>query len=244
MGSEIAPEHVFRRDRTSAADQVVQDIRERILSRDLPRGTRLPSEKVLAAQYDVSTPTIREAIRALSATSLVESRHGSGTYVTADGSALVASALAAVVALEDVDVLSIFDLAELFYLQAATMALGTATPEDFAELRAAAEAFRPSMRPAQFREALRDFLTRLVELSHNQLLVTISTFLIDSQLASAEDLAKRSPSMWKRIAGHLIDERIAVVTALEARDEDAVRDAIGTYMQRSRQLIEENISRG
>src|SRR3978361_1338775 len=125
----------YRRNRMSAADEVVKDIRAQILSRRLERGTRLPSEKELATHYDVSAPTIREAIRALSATSLVEARHGSGTYVTADGSALVSSALAAVVELEDIDLISVLDLSEVFYVKAVTIAVNEASDEELAALR-------------------------------------------------------------------------------------------------------------
>lgn len=238
--SQILSDSSYRRDRTSAADQVVKDIRAQILSRRLPRGTRLPSEKELASRYDVSPPTIREAIRALSATNLVESRHGSGTYVTADGSTLVSSALAAVVELEDIDLLSILDVSETFYLKAGTIGVAEATADELRELRTSAESFSSSMQADQFRDALRDFLTRLVELSHNKLLISISTFLIESQITLAQDAAGRSPAMWEKIAGHLIDERLDIVAALESRDAARAREAIATYMRRGNELVREH----
>jgi GntR family transcriptional repressor for pyruvate dehydrogenase complex len=241
--SQILSDSPYQRDRTSAADQVVKDIRNEILSRRLARGTRLPSEKELAARYDVSPPTIREAIRALSAINLVESRHGSGTYVTADGSTLVASALAAVVQLEDIDLLSILDVSETFYLKAATIAVDEASAEELAGLRTAAEAFSPTMTATEFRDALRAFLTGLVELSHNKLIIAISTFLIESQITLAQGAADRSPSAWEKIAGHLLEERLAIVMALEARDKTRVRGAVETYMVRGNELVREHATR-
>ena len=44
-------------------------------------GDRLPAERELAAEYDVSRPTVREAIIALEVQGLVEVRIGSGAYV-------------------------------------------------------------------------------------------------------------------------------------------------------------------
>jgi DNA-binding FadR family transcriptional regulator len=230
----------YRRDRTSAADHVVIDIRAQILSRHLKRGTRLPSEKELAAHYEVSAPTIREAIRALSATNLVEARHGSGTYVTADGSALVASALAAVVELEDIDLLSILDLSEIFYLKAAALAVTEASDAELAELRSAAEHFLEPLTHSDYGSALADFLDRFVELSHNKLLIAIATFLIESQVTLAQGAAQRSPSMWEDVAGHLHDERIALVAALEARDADAAQAAVLRYMVRGNELVRQH----
>lgn len=44
-------------------------------------GQRLPAERELAAEYEVSRPTVREAIIALEVQGLVEVRVGSGAYV-------------------------------------------------------------------------------------------------------------------------------------------------------------------
>lgn len=46
----------------------------------LKPGQRLPSEAQLAAQYSVSVPTVREALRSLYQMGLVDRRQGSGTY--------------------------------------------------------------------------------------------------------------------------------------------------------------------
>lgn len=230
----------YRRDRTSAAEHVVNDLRGQILSRRLERGTRLPSERELAVRYDVSPPTIREAIRALAATNLVEPRHGAGTFVTADGEALIATALAAVVQLEDVDLPSIIDLSEGFYLHAAHLAVTEATDSDLAVLRGAAEAFRGELDADAFAEALRTFLVALVSSSHNRLLIVLSRFVIDTQIALAQDTSRRSTEVWQSIAGRLVDERVAIADALERRDPDGARDTVIAYMRRAHALVGEH----
>ena len=60
-----------------AAEQIV----EAIQGGDFPIGSKLPSEFVLAEQMGVSRPSIREALSALQAMSIIESRPGSGNYV-------------------------------------------------------------------------------------------------------------------------------------------------------------------
>jgi GntR family transcriptional repressor for pyruvate dehydrogenase complex len=52
-----------------------------IKSRNLQPGDRLPSMKELAQTFSVATPTIREALRRLQATGVVDIKHGSGIYV-------------------------------------------------------------------------------------------------------------------------------------------------------------------
>jgi DNA-binding FadR family transcriptional regulator len=227
----------YRRDRTNAADQVFDDLRAQILSGGLPRGTRLPSEKELAAHYQVSSPTIREAMRALSAMSLVEVRHGAGTFVTAELGELMSLAMNAIVELEDIGLPSILDLSEAFYLKAVELAITEAGDEELASLHASAVAFTPKMDNTEFTDALRDFLLRLVAISHNRLLITIAAYLIESQITLAQAVAARAPSAWRKIAGQLIEERVAIADALQARDADAADAAVRRYMLRGRDLV-------
>ena len=66
---------------SSRSYSLAQGILEMISERGLGRGDVLPNAKALADHFDVTTPTIREALRTLEATGAVELRHGSGTYV-------------------------------------------------------------------------------------------------------------------------------------------------------------------
>jgi len=235
--SDILASSDYRRDRTGAADHVLHDLRAQILSGHLVRGTRLPSEKELAVHYQVSSPTIREAIRALNAMSLVEVRHGSGTFVTAESGALLSSALTAVVELENVGLLSILELSEALYLKSVDLSMKHASDEELADLQRAARQFRSDMDNEQVSDSLRAFLLALVALSHNQLLITIAGYLIESQIALARGAAETAPSMWRKIAGRLIDERIALADALAARDHDAAHAGLRQYMRRGHDLV-------
>jgi len=60
-----------------AAEQIVEAIQRG----DYPVSSKLPSEFELAEQMGVSRPSIREAMSALQAMSIIESRPGSGNYV-------------------------------------------------------------------------------------------------------------------------------------------------------------------
>lgn len=59
------------------AEQVADDLRRRILLGDLGDGADLPVEELLRAEYPVSKPTLREAMRVLEAEGLVTVRRGS-----------------------------------------------------------------------------------------------------------------------------------------------------------------------
>ncbi|WP_296053423.1 FadR/GntR family transcriptional regulator [uncultured Alteromonas sp.] len=61
---------------------VVEKLEELIDEGVYPAGSRLPPERELAEMYDVSRPTIREAIIALEVRERVEVKTSSGVYVT------------------------------------------------------------------------------------------------------------------------------------------------------------------
>jgi GntR family transcriptional repressor for pyruvate dehydrogenase complex len=67
-------------------EQVVERIRQQILSGELTSGDQLPNERSLGERYGVSRTVIREAMKTLIQSGLVEVRRGQGTFVV-DGTA-------------------------------------------------------------------------------------------------------------------------------------------------------------
>jgi len=63
-------------------DVVIENIKAMILDGRLKPGDRLPSEKEFAESLGVSRLSLREAVRALAMTRILDVRHGDGTYVT------------------------------------------------------------------------------------------------------------------------------------------------------------------
>lgn len=62
-------------------ERLTREIVETIRTENLQPGQSLPSAKVLAERFEVTVPTVREALHRLEATGSVELKHGSGTYV-------------------------------------------------------------------------------------------------------------------------------------------------------------------
>src|SRR5215204_3988729 len=67
--------------RVKLYEEVAARIRDLIASGELRPGEALPSERKLAEQFKVGRAVIREAIRQLEVSGLIESRHGGGNYV-------------------------------------------------------------------------------------------------------------------------------------------------------------------
>jgi GntR family transcriptional regulator, transcriptional repressor for pyruvate dehydrogenase complex len=75
----------------SQTDVVVDSVKKMIISGRLGPGARLPREKDLAVELNVSRGSLREGVRALCIMGVLETRQGDGTYVTSlDASLLLA----------------------------------------------------------------------------------------------------------------------------------------------------------
>lgn len=73
---------IFSRiDHSCTADEVVHQIEAMIIEGVLRPGDRLPAERELARQFDVSRPILRDALRAVEARGLTLTRPGGGTFI-------------------------------------------------------------------------------------------------------------------------------------------------------------------
>ncbi|WP_419909788.1 FadR/GntR family transcriptional regulator [Hoeflea sp.] len=77
----MADDIFTRIDHGRTSDEVVQQVESLILDGVLRVGDRLPGERELSRQLDVSRPILREAIKTLEQRGLLISRHGGGTFV-------------------------------------------------------------------------------------------------------------------------------------------------------------------
>lgn len=75
--------------RSRLAQDLAERIQARIMRQGMKSGERLPPIAVIAKDYGVGAPTVREALKTLEALGIVEIRHGSGVYVKRADDSLV-----------------------------------------------------------------------------------------------------------------------------------------------------------
>jgi GntR family transcriptional repressor for pyruvate dehydrogenase complex len=210
-------------DRSRVADQIFKELRHQIVVGSLPRGSKLPTERELAEHYDVSGPTVREAIRGLTAMGLADVRHGSGAYVTAATESLIAMSLGTVIQLEGLGANDVLSILGVLNEQAARLASHSATERDHERLRAALTELDMAKTAATAAAAVRNFHRALAEAAHNPLLAALCGFLADLQVELGMELTGDSIKEWKRIFASLKKGRSNLVSAIiEGKQELAV----------------------
>jgi DNA-binding FadR family transcriptional regulator len=228
--------------RGRVADQIVDDLRGQILSGALPDGARLPSEHELAARYGVSGPTIREAIRVLTAMGLLSTRNGSRTTVTAQSDTLLAMSIASVAQFEKMGAPDVLGLLGALNVYAIELAVDRASDEDIERLRAAARQTAEIADVTAGAAALKHYFVTLSAISHNPLLAALCRSITEIQIGLAVELSGGSTGDWGRIAGapSLHKTRMEIAEAIAQRDASRavalVRDYHGDVIRRIQSL--------
>jgi GntR family transcriptional repressor for pyruvate dehydrogenase complex len=133
----------------SLADLVTEALTERIESGAIPAGGRLPSERELALQFDVSRVIVREALRSLQATGAIEVRRGRGAFVRRAPADTVRDSWRKWLFSHRDELLEVLTIRRSLESQAAGQAAERRTPLDVADLEAACAAFESELgRPA------------------------------------------------------------------------------------------------
>lgn len=228
---------VYQRVRATAADIVVEDVRDRILAGEFEHGERIPSEKELAAYYEVSPPTIREATRALKAMKLIDVRAGSGTFVVASAAELISEALASAIRLDNIDFHQLMDVVESISVGAARSAVLRGDPVP-PELRTAASGWEPGMSNEELASGLRRFISELAGLSGNSLAASVAGYLAQSGTMLIAEQSGANPTAWTANAERLTSVRLGIIDALETHDLAAAEAAVRGYFDQARKLYD------
>lgn len=233
-----------RRRRVKVVDEIIETLRQDIVTQRLQHGDRLPSERDLSLRFGVSQPTTREAIRALEMLGLVEVMHGSGTFVRGQADYALASALQTLMQIENVSVMQVLDVRYVLGRHSIEAAVLGATEADVARVSAAKARFdRPDglEDAAQVIDGIVEFQRAVSAASHNPILHALEAFLV-ALLSEIQMklLAERSLAFWRERAVNFQPYRAAILEGLCRRDVVEARRATDRYFEAQRALFDQD----
>jgi len=168
--------------RTKLVDQVIDQIRQLVGNGEWPVGQRIPIESELVKSLGVGRNTVREAVRALAHTGILEVRQGDGTYVRATTE--VSGALRRLCGSELRDVLQVRRALEV---EGTRLAAINRTAQDVAHMKLLLRRRDASLRTgdmAEFATLDTEFHVAMVSSSHNEMLTELYRGLVEAIAAS------------------------------------------------------------
>jgi GntR family transcriptional regulator, transcriptional repressor for pyruvate dehydrogenase complex len=221
-----------------AFDDISLQLREAMASGSLAPGTRLPPERTLAAQFGVSRNTLREALRSLESSGVLQLRRGAhaGAYIRSSSGQGVANGLLDMYKLGGVTPEQLTEARILLETAIVHAACDNHTAADIEALRAnfaLAKRLNKEGRVQERIEANVDFHRLLARATHNTLLVTVMEAILDVVHEFVRTLGPYD-------ASSVFSSRRRFITLLEARD----RAGAAQEMEKSlRQMRKRYLSR-
>lgn len=217
------------------ADSVVDQIRTLIVQAGLDAGSRLPSERELAARVGTSRAIVAQALRTLSLMGLVEIRPGSGAYVTRNPESMLS---ASVDLLLQVQPGSVQDLARFrFALEQMAVAEAAARTGDGLEsIEQALERMQASVgATSAWVVADAMFHTAVVRMAGNPYLTAVFEAVHSSVLRVGYEAWVRREQVPRWLRGGSAEAQIAlhapIADALRCGDRDAAARAVAHHQE-------------
>lgn len=216
---------------TKLSDVIMQQLETLIIDGTYGAGERLPAERELAKQLDVSRPSLREAIQKLEAKGLVTRKQGGGTYVSGALHQKVTDPLFALLAQNPE---SHYDLLEFRHALEGVSSFYAAMRGTDADRQRIQESFDAATAAegtevAEQAAALMQFYVAITEASHNVVLLHLvrgmQDILMENMRQNLDVLTRRSD-----IRAQLHKHRASIVEAIKAGQPEQARDACHQHL--------------
>lgn len=230
-------EPMFQPIRTRRGFEAVCDqIRQQLARGELRPGDRLPNEKDLAEQFDISRSGVREALRSLEAAGLVEARTGinGGFYIHNGNASGLTQTVQDMVSLGQLPIASVTEARIELMGVAIRLACARATEEELAAIEADidhhTELFSTSHGSRNTKSVI-EFYRLIARATHNEVIV----MMVDALSEIIRILLARVDPQPRK---DLMQVRRKVLALMRARDPQGAVDAMSIHLRRVSSYLE------
>lgn len=221
------------------SDQIIQQIQDAIRNGELARGDKLPTERALSDQFGVSRSVVREAIKALDAMGLVESRQGSGIFVRNNTIESVSRAFVLSVSPDAESVDRLFEFRQGLETEAARLAANRATPAHIAAMEETLARMSQGDDPEDW------FLFGEVDTRFHQLVSeACGNPYLQVAIASVRDMQQNIVLVFSERAGSMadaMDHHQRILDAIRQHDPEAAATAMTTHIRYTSKVVQQQI---
>jgi len=210
---------------------IVEQIRALIRQGQLPPGSRLPAERELCERFGVSRVTVREALRVLETTGLVEIRIGArgGAFVTSPSADRVGEGITDLMTMSALSAVDVTEARRILELGVIPLACERADETDLAALTELCDLAERAVQEGVYTNSMSsEFHGRLADAAHNRAISLLSQSFRGPTLMSLEEAHSGAPM---GITG--INEHRALVDAIRARDPERATAVMAEHLDRT-----------
>lgn len=223
--------------KTKLYEEIVRQLMDKIKSGQLKPGDKLPTERELTLQCNVSRAAIREALSALEMMGITESKAGSGTYIKAMTLDNLLDSFAGLITKNDRLIMDTLQVRFILETEIARLAARKATPQDIAALEKTLSNMEQEIAHGQIGlVGDNEFHTQLAVIADNLAMVSILG-LCGELLSSTRQAALKAlgdPSVAMR-------HHRAILDAIKNKDETKAALLMQEHLQKAYHNVEKQL---
>lgn len=216
---------------------IVEQIRWLIRQGQLLPGDRLPSERELCELLGVSRVTVREALRVLESSGLLDVKVGAkgGAFVTAPSGDRIRDGIADLVAASSLSASEVTEAREVLELGIVPLVCARATEEDLADLDELVAMARDALKRDEYTmDMSAEFHIRVARCAHNGAVKLIVESLRNALLLSMEQAKRTAPHMGRKG----VEEHATFVEAVRNRDVERASATMFEHLERTASRVQ------
>ncbi|MCW6061350.1 FadR family transcriptional regulator [Clostridium sporogenes] len=218
-------------------EQVIEQIKTMIISGNLQKGDKLPSERELVDQLKVSRTSIREALRALEIVGLIKCKQGEGNFIRDNFDNSLFEPLSLVFMLERSNKEDIIEVRRIIEVEAAALAAKRITKDQLKKLEYIIYEFKNSEDEKTLVNLDKNFHYEIAQASNNFILLNIinsCSTLIDSLIKNARYKIMKNVENKKE----LVDQHEKIYLALKEKDSELASKLMKEHLGFSGKFLE------
>ncbi|MFJ4875464.1 FadR/GntR family transcriptional regulator [Streptomyces sp. NPDC088745] len=211
----------------SVTQRAIEAIKAMITEGNLTPGQRLPTERDLAVHLGISRSSMREAIRALTVIGILESRHGSGVYVTNLEAGDLLDTFGVVAEISPKPRLAeLLEVRRILESSATALAAARISASQLAQLAVHLDTMREAEDPEEFLAADMAFHRTITQAAGNEALAAIVEGLSSRTFRARVRRGRQEADAFPRTR----EEHTRIYRALVNRDPEAARAAAAAHV--------------
>ena len=212
--------------RNILSERIAERLLVLIKDKQLKPGDRLPPERELSAIMNVSRPSLRDALRALSIMGIINHIQGSGNYVSSLKPARLIEHLDFIFSLDNSTLLELIEARDIIEVSSAALAAERISDEEIKNLeRLIVQSENCYTDPQRFLECDLEIHLCITNAAHNNIISIFMTAINKLNIYSRTQTGEVP-----KVRKHSINAHKKILQAIKDRDSEAARSAMREHL--------------
>ncbi len=223
----------FRRiERPTITEEIIEQLRDKILTGEIKPGDKLPPERALAESLSVARTSVREALRALRYMGILEVRNGEGTFLSKN-TRILTDHFKASHLLKRFPILELIEARKIIEGATVFLAVKRASAEDRKVLQKLHDIAAGNTADEQkFLRTDFDFHKKIAEMSQNSVLLQMLNAMRELTLEENMEVIKKPGQIRNALEYHR-----QILESILARDAEKAREDMLRHLSDIEQTI-------